>query len=285
VTTHAPMVADYDPRMSESRSLGSRIAREPLVGFVVLGALLFVVDRVRAPETDAAHRIVVDAPFVEGLRTDAARRTGHEPDRAETEALVASWVREEALYREARAMTLDEGDIIVRHRLVQKIELVLAAEAAPDEPTDTELAAYLAAHADRWTAPARTSVSLCFFSRELRSEARAAALARLADASLPCDPHLSGEQFRERTDAQLAAIVGRDAVAALPEAELDAWGGPFETPRGFYLVRVDARSAGGARALDEVADEVRQAMREERRVASVSAREAEITAQYEVVRL
>lgn len=280
------MVADYDRAMSESRSAWSRVVREPLVGFVAIGALLFVVDRLRPAGADAAHQIVVDAPFVEGLRTDAARRTGHDPDPRETEALLDAWVREEALYREARAMALDEGDAIVRRRLVQKIELLLAAESAPEEPTDAELAAYLDAHADRWTAPARTSVTVCFFSRELHDDAHAAALARLDDAGGgACDPHLLGDEFRERTDDQLRAIVGDDAVAALARAEIAAWGGVFETARGLYLVRVDARSPGGPQPLEAVRDAVRSAILDERRLAAVNAREAEITARYEVVRL
>lgn len=279
------MVADYDRPMSESRTSWARLTREPLVGFAIAGALLFALDRARTPEADAAHRILVDAAFVEGLQMDAARRTGHAPDADETAALIAGWVREEALYREARAMALDEGDVIVRHRLVQKIELLLAAEAAPEEPSDAEAAAYLAAHAERWTAPARTSVSVCFFARELHEDARAAAEARLADPGAPCDPHLLGDALHERTDAQLRAVIGADATSALADAAIDTWIGPFETPRGFYLVRVDAREAGGPRPLDEVAVEVRSAMREERRRATVSAREAEIAARYEVVRL
>ncbi len=271
--------------MSESRTALARIQGEPLLVFAAIGALLFVLDRVRPRGEDEAHRIVIDAPFIAGLVTDAARRTGHQPSESETESLVTAWVHEEVLYREARLRNLDVGDVIVRRRLVQKIELLMAAEAAPDEPTQADLARYLEAHADRYAAATRTSVSLCFYARELHADAASLAAADLSAGQTHCDPHLSGDVFRERTDPQLAALAGDDAVEALATAEIGRWQGVFETPRGFYLVRVDERRPGGPRALDEVRDDVEAALVEERRTAAVNAREAELIADYEVLRL
>jgi hypothetical protein len=266
-------------------SLGARLRAEPLVWFALVGMGLFGLDRLRSRPVDEAHRIVIDDAFVEGLRTDATRRTGHAPDATETRALIDAWVREEALYREARALELDVGDTIVRRRLVQKIELVLAAETPLEAPTDDALAAYLQAHALRWTAPDRTSVTLCFYARELHEDAQALALAHVTNPSTPCDPHLTGETFRERTDAQIAALIGAPAASSLRGAEIGSWQGPFETSRGLYDVRIDARAPGGPRALADVRDEVQRAMEDEQRTAAVSRREQAIAARYEVVRL
>lgn len=270
--------------MNETRSWVRRARDEPLVGFALIGVLLFVAEHARRAPEDSARRIEIDAAFVEGLRTDAARRTGHPPDAEETDALVRAWAREEALYREARALELDVGDDIVRRRLVQKIELLLAAEAAPDEPGDDALTGYLAAHGETFAAPDRTSITLCFFARELHEDAGAAAAEALATGvTSPCDPYLLGSTFRERTGAQLRAVVGDEAAAWAASAAIGAWGGPFASARGLYLVRVDARAPGGPRPLAEVRDDVRDAVLEEARDAAVRAREDEIVARYEVV--
>lgn len=278
------MVADYARPMSDSRSWLARLRGEPLIAFAAIGMALFAIDRARAAPDDA-HRIVVDEAFVQGLRTEVARRTGHEPDASETRTLVDGWAREEALYREARALQLDAGDTIVRRRLLQKLELLLDAEVPLEEPDDDAMQAYLAAHTSDFARPTRASITLCFVARELHEDAAAFAAAQREASTPSCDPALAGDTFRSRTDAQLEAIVGADATRALDTAPEHAWTGPFETPRGHYLVRVDDRTAGGSATLDDVRDDVRAAMIRERRDAAVSARESEIAARYEVVRL
>jgi hypothetical protein len=46
------------------------------------------------------------------------------PTASESDRLVADYVREEVLYREALALGLDRDDLVVRRRLVQKMEML-----------------------------------------------------------------------------------------------------------------------------------------------------------------
>ncbi len=275
-------------RMTEHRSLLTRLRSEPLVAFVGAGLALFAIDRARSAGSAADEdrgRIVIDGAFVDGLRDELARRSGHVPDDEELAAATDAWVREEALFREARSLGLDVGDVIVRRRLVQKMELVLAGEAAPEEPDEAALEAWLAAHGADFRAPARTSGVLCFFSRELHDDPVADAAAALAAPAPPrCDPQIAGSELRARTDAQLRASLGdplADAIAAAPLAE---WRGPTETARGVYLVRVDERREARDRALAEAHDEVRDAWIEDARARALRDAEAALVARYEVVR-
>lgn len=261
----------------------SRWLREPLVSFFAIGLVLFAIDRA-IPTSDPAHEITLDAAFVRGLEEEATRRTGHVPDDAQREALVDAFLREEVLYREARALGLDQDDLVVRRRLVQKIELLLAAEARWDAPTEGELAAYLSAHAETYRRERRSTVSLCFFSRELgNAEARAAAALASPD-EMHCDPHLPGDHFEARTDAQLAATVGVSFAAALEAAPVGAWSGPVETSRGLYLFQIEERAPARDAELDEVRSAVLGALVESRRAAVVHAREVELSAAYIVDR-
>jgi hypothetical protein len=277
------MVPDYTRAMSRAE-IFERIRREPLWAFLMTGALLFVIDRARAHE-DPSHTIVIDAAFVDGLRADAERRTGHAPDDAQTSALIDAWVREETLYREARAIGLDEGDTIVRRRLVQKMELLLGAEITPIDPSDAELEAYLAAHQSAFARPTRSDVRVCFFAREQHDDAMATATAALAaGVGAPCDPHLSGDTFQARTDTQLRSLVGDALTDSIAHAPLGAWAGPFDTPRGVYLVRVDAREPGAAATLPDVREDVRDAWIEERRTEAVTQSEQAIARRYRIER-
>ena len=90
----------------------TRLAREPLLHFLVLGLCLFaayaVVNDESAIETDA--RIVVTASDLDWLRQNFVRQWNRSPSATELEQLIDGHVREEVLYREALAMGLDAND-------------------------------------------------------------------------------------------------------------------------------------------------------------------------------
>ena len=76
----------------------SRLGREPLVHFVVVGAALWGIHALTRP-ADEAPPIVVDEALVAGLVRQHAQRTGRPPE--DPDQLVDDWVREEVLLREA----------------------------------------------------------------------------------------------------------------------------------------------------------------------------------------
>jgi len=78
-----------------------------------------------------------------GLMFDMVDSDGH--------PLSDRYVREEALFREASAMGLAEGDYVIRRRLVQKM-LYLLDDTATESfaPNDAALLGYLHAHEDRY---------------------------------------------------------------------------------------------------------------------------------------
>src|SRR5262245_33902180 len=106
--------------------------REPLVHFLLLGGLLFalylLVDRGRGlagAASPAPSAIEVTEGEVARLEDSFAQAASRAPSAAELDQLVRAFVREEALYREARALGLDRGDPVVRRRLVDKMAFLL----------------------------------------------------------------------------------------------------------------------------------------------------------------
>ena len=103
-----------------------RIFKEPLVHFVVLGTLLFGVyawlNRDAADKTKSgATTVRITTNEIAWLKETWLRQWQREPTREELRGLVTEFLKEELLAREARAMGLDENDIIVRRRLAQKL--------------------------------------------------------------------------------------------------------------------------------------------------------------------
>ena len=101
--------------------------KEPLLHFLVAGGVLFGAYawlNHGAPENSAGV-VRITASEVAWLKETWARQWQRAPDDRELQGLVADYLREELLAREARAMGLDEGDTIVRRRLAQKMTFLL----------------------------------------------------------------------------------------------------------------------------------------------------------------
>ncbi len=127
------------------------ILRSPLIHFLLLGALFFLVrDHVGLGSAGIARapspRIHFDSTRIAELRNDCTSQLGRAPTRPELDRLVSQAVDEELLYREALARGLQEGDDGVETRLVQKM-LFLEAGASSLDPTDPAVLAGIAERA------------------------------------------------------------------------------------------------------------------------------------------
>lgn len=279
--------------------MSDRWAREPLFHFVAIGALLFAIDHALAGGAsegtgDTPEPIVVDRAFVEGLRARHRERTGREPDGREEEALVRDHVREEALYREARAAGLDEGDAIVRRRMVQKLEFLVAGSVQVREPRDEELEAWMREHEDALRVPSRVTIEHVFFARDRRGEAverdarealevLRAARGRDGAAELG-DPFVRGSALGPATEPQIAAAFGPAFARAVIELAPGEWQGPIASAYGAHLVRVTRRDEARTPALEEVRAQVAAAWIEARRAERAEQELARLVARHPVER-
>src|ERR1700746_2704759 len=161
--------------------------REPLLHFLLAGALIFAVyDLLNPPAngTSQADRMIV-------LTKDDLRQLvigwlaqGREaPTVDEMRALVDQKVREQILAREAVGLGLDKDDEIIRRRLAQKMDFLAADIAALQEPSDAELRAWFAQNTPPFAWPPRASFRHLYFSFDRGPGARdeaASALTKLA---------------------------------------------------------------------------------------------------------
>ena len=127
-----------------------RIARvDPLVLFLIAGLALYLVLDAAGLVRGNDRVIVVDEARLSAFM---ASQGGRDPggkasllDAAERRELIAAYVRDEALYREALALGLDREDSAIRRRLVQSLRFSLQDEgndeATAGKPSDAELRA------------------------------------------------------------------------------------------------------------------------------------------------
>lgn len=245
--------------------------REPLLHFVVVGLAL---TSIRASlHAEGPPTIVLGPELDQALTDEYQARHGETPTPEALDAARARWVRDEALYREALALGLDEGDAIVRRRLIQKMEFVLGASVALEPITEEERQAYLEAHPDAFALPERRTLEDRFFRDPLAA----------MNPDAPSDPFLGGEGWSSVSEAELARAVTpafARAVFALPE---DTWSEPLVTPEGVHRVRVVGIAPRHLPPLASVASRIDAELGAERASAALEAAARELVSRYELV--
>jgi hypothetical protein len=218
--------------------------REPLVHFLAVGAILFAIGAAVGPPDDPTSReVVITAGEIDRLAATFEASWQRPPTGSELKALVDDWTTEELLYREAIAMGLDKDDDVVRRRMRQKLSFLAVELAGTAEPTEDELAAWLAAHPEDYRRDAVFDMAQIFLGAD--PEGRRAPL------------HVPSE-LRDVSATAVAATFGSDFERALHELPVGEWSGPVASGFGLHRVRVDRRVAGEVPPLDEIREIVRR---------------------------
>jgi peptidyl-prolyl cis-trans isomerase C len=284
-------------RLGYLRILVRRWLREPLVQFLVAGALIFGVYQLVSPSSGgiakAANQIVLTKDDLRQLVVMWLAQGRAPPTAEELNALVDQRVRDEILSREAVALGLDKNDEIIKRRLAQKMDFLAADVAALQEPSETELKAWFAVNADRFAVPPRTSFRHLYFSLDRgpgAEQVAAAALAKIAglpaaaaSAAAAADPFMFRDYYGERTPEQVAKEFGPDFAAALFRLKPGAWLGPIRSGYGWHLVFVDAAEPGRVPAFEEIQPDIKSAWLEQKQREFKEAAFAAMRARYTVV--
>ncbi|MEJ7733942.1 MAG: peptidylprolyl isomerase [Polyangiaceae bacterium] len=280
-----------------------KLAREPLLHFLVVGALLFALERAVGPRRpapakavagaagepgQAERRIVVDQRIREALSEEWAAGHGRPPTADELGALVDRWLEDEMLFREGLLRGLDRDDPRVRERVKTKMALIFETQVSAPEPTRADLEAYFASHADRYARPELFAFVQVFVAGDgAEASARAGEiLGRLRAGAAPDglgDTFSGGRRYRRRKLPDLAEAFGDDFAAGLGKMEPGTWE-LLRSRHGLHLLRVEERTAARAPALSEVERDVRRDWQTEQRGNALGLALAELRKQWVVVR-
>ena len=278
------------PLLRRARTL----AREPFFHFLALGLLIFLA-RGLFDGTPEQYRLTIGPADVRRLATGYEWQFGRPPTATELSHLVDRHIEEEILYREGVAMGLDEGDEIVRRRVVQKLQFLQEDVALVPEPDEAALRAFHERHAERYAAPARVTLRHLYFSPDAGGSEAARSRAADAAAALresPNDtPPEAGDPFpgQDRyVDIDLAGLSRAFGDSELSQAVVElpphAWHGPLRSGYGWHLVYVETVDAASQQPFTEVRDKVRTDYLDEQRREINAAALAATKAKYVVVR-
>jgi peptidyl-prolyl cis-trans isomerase C len=278
-------------------SMFRRLSREPLLHFLLIGLVLFVVyDRLRpaSENKSESNRIVLTAEDFEQLGVTWLAQGRAPPTPAQMQSLIELKVREEVLYREGLALGLEKDDTIVKRRIAQKMEFLAEGAAIDSNPSADALRAWFKDNAQRFALPPRVSFRHLYFSPDRRGEqARAGAarvLAQLAgkpgdwkDAEGIADPFMEQDYYSDRSAEDMAKLFGSKFARAVANITPGSWQGPIESGYGWHLVYVDSSSPSRIPAFEEIEPDIRSEWIDDQRAESKRKTYETMRARYQVV--
>ena len=229
----------------------SQLLKEPLIQFLLIGAGIYGAFVLFAPPQDDGPDTtgIVDETRVQGFIGQWEKRWNRPPTRQEIDGVIAAFVRDEILYRQARAMGLGEDDPVTRRRLAQKLEFLTSDLALLKEPASGELEQYFEDNLPRYSDPDLISFSQLFFNPDLRDETTlddaAEVLAELEAAGVPDATTLDGGDrfmlqgyFASASELEIRRQFGSGFSESVMQLEPGQWRGPVLSGYGVHLVYV-----------------------------------------------
>jgi peptidyl-prolyl cis-trans isomerase C len=270
--------------------------REPLLQFLLIGALLFVgyaIVHLNNGGTPSSKQINLTFDDLRQLDAYFESQWHRKPTPEEFAALVETKVQEEVLYREGMVMGLDKDDTIVKRRIAQKVHFLAEDVASAHEPKTAELKAWYETNSRRFALPSRTTFRHLYFSPDRRGqnarEDATKALARISGqpedsrgAASLADPFMFQDYYGDRTAEQLAKDFGPEFAQAIFRLKPGSWQGPIESGYGWHLIFIHSFTPGRIPAFEEIEPDVKTAWLADQKERAWAKAYADMRAKYSV---
>lgn len=254
-----------------------KVLKDPLGHFLLLGLALFALFAWVTRDDASSDDNVINVDRAALLTHIQYHARAFSPEAAaahldgmsdsELDRLIDSFVREEALYREALSLGMDQTDHVIKHRLVQSIEFITDDLALrTTEVSDDDLEAYFETNRERYRIEPTVTFTHVFFNSERHGveEARNLADEKLAELNRDRVPFTDapghGDRFPylvnyvERTEDLVASHFGDEMAGAVFALAADDanWVGPLKSRYGQHLVLLTGRTVERNPELAEV---------------------------------
>ncbi|NRB37155.1 MAG: peptidyl-prolyl cis-trans isomerase [Pseudomonadales bacterium] len=239
-----------------------RLLTEPLVHFLFIAILFFVVYDVLNPNEFTAQTVTVSEGRTELIKNQFVDAWKREPRKNEMHNAIQSYALNEIYLREAKALGFDSGDKVINRRLRQKMTYMLEDMASGKEATEQELKTYYQHNPEKYRLEVKYSFTQVYISIDrptkeleqlltLQRQNIAKGLAPEGDGSL-----LAGE-ISLQTEPQLVRRFGKGFVSQLKNQPLQQWSGPIKSGLGRHFVFLKQRSQSDLKPFDQLSKKVK----------------------------
>jgi hypothetical protein len=209
-----------------------------LLHFIILGGVLFAADHFIVSRSDDPRVITIDAGVDAHAREVFKQARGHEPNAEELYALRRVWIENEVLYREGLALQLDQGDDMIRERVIFKQLSVIDAGTKLPPYDDQVLREWFEKNRAKYDEPARYDFQEAILAGD-KSERGVRAFVSSLNAGAPGDVKADLRVFKNRPRENLVQSYGAEFATELDAVPAGEWRA-LATRDGWRAMRVES---------------------------------------------
>lgn len=268
-----------------------RFLREPIVHFILLGALLVFIHNLWSDWQGVQGRtIIVSASEIERLSKAWSSTSGREPSDKDRDYIIDQYVKEEVLVREAQRLGLDVDDVIMRRRMAQKMDFLISAQSDAIEATERELRDYYTENKAEFASNERRSFNHIYLSPEKYGdgiEAKASeVLAQLksgADWKGLGDPFIQKRSYAVIPQAEVSRLFGPDFATDIFALKQGQWSGPIGSAFGLHLVKIETVDDALQADFEAVKPQVSEAWRAQQQLQLKAQKVDDLVSDYRII--
>lgn len=255
------------------------ILREPLLHFLVLGALLLAADTIWRQARKPVVEITAEA--VNAQATQTAQRLGRPLTLEEKERLAREMLQDEILFREAQKHGMLE-DNSVRRTLVQMMRSSLKPVSAP--PSDEELnQVRLRLPRENTVLPELIAFEHVSYTGADKVPAGALEKLRLGEKLASSDGVRLNNPLPPTYRPQIERILGKDFSDKVFSLPPNQWHGPLTSERGVHFVFVTSLKREEPVPLQELRQMLEARWRREQEDQAVTAEVEKLRSEYWII--
>jgi hypothetical protein len=216
---------------------------------------------------------------------------GREPTVQDLKGQVNQLIREQILSREAVAMRLDEGDIVIRRRLAQKMEFLFKDLAALTEPTEEDLRKYFNDNRRKYETPPRTTFTQVYFSADSRGidGAIQAAQTLINEDGDPYKVSTLGDSTilspgcAQCSEKEIENKFGTNFAMSVKNLTPGSWYGPVRSAYGIHAVYIHERQETKLPDFGDIKDRIKNDWMTAKREENARSVYGEIRSRYRIL--
>ncbi len=271
-----------------------KLIKEPLLHFLLIGALLFVIFDYLNEEPEPQLKVInVTRTDIENLTNNFLNTWQRPPTKQELNQLIEEKVRDDITYQEALSLGLQKEDIYIKRRLRMKLESLYIDLSARNEPTQPELESYLKRHAIDFAIDSQLAFSQVYFSptnnsKEQLDKQIEALKNQLNQNDLQVDIEQLGDSTLLASHYPMMSVknvhnqFGKAFADSIDALKIGKWTGPIRSQYGYHLVKVEQRIPSYVPDLSEVRLTVERGVISERRQQLLDSHYQRLRDQYSV---
>jgi hypothetical protein len=237
-----------------------KIFKEPLLHFLFISTLFFLIFDVLNPSKDSNSVIDISKGRIEQLHARFQKTWQRSPSDEELAALIRDYALDEIYNLEARALSLDNNDAVIKRRLRQKMEFMLQ-DTILDTPSQSEIKNFYQDNRGNYLKESRYSFEQIFISLNRNKEDLNTIIEKqkiqIALGDKPAgDITLLPNFIVSISESDIERKFGIDFLDGLTKLETDNWQGPVRSGLGLHFVHITSIEKGLLPELDKVYDKV-----------------------------